>query len=84
MALFVERACAVCPGFEFTDENAPAVAEIYARVDGLPLAIELGAARIRVLSPDAMLEGLESRLDLLSQELRDLPDRHQTMRDAIA
>ncbi|HEV2129207.1 MAG TPA: tetratricopeptide repeat protein [Thermomicrobiales bacterium] len=84
VALFVERARAVCPGFELTAENTPAVAEICSRVDGLPLAIELAGARIRVLPPDAILERLESRLDLLSRGPRDLPDRHQTMRDAIA
>jgi predicted ATPase/class 3 adenylate cyclase len=83
-ALFRERARRVKPDFEITDENAPAVAEICWRLDGLPLAIELAAARIRILSPQAMVERLSSRLDLGSGGSRDLPARQQTLRGAIA
>ena len=72
------------PGFEVTNENAPAVAEICVRLDGLPLAIELAAARIRVLTPQAMLGRLGDRLGLLSAGARDLPARQQTLRGAIA
>jgi predicted ATPase/class 3 adenylate cyclase len=83
-ALFLERARRVKPDFEITDENAPAVAEICWRLDGLPLAIELAAARIRILSPQAMVERLSRRLDLGSGGSRDLPARQQTLRGAIA
>jgi predicted ATPase/DNA-binding XRE family transcriptional regulator len=81
--LFVERTQAVRPGFTLTAENAAAVAEICVRLEGLPLAIELAAARSRVLSPQAMLERLDDRLRLLVGGPRDLPERHQTMRAAI-
>jgi predicted ATPase/class 3 adenylate cyclase len=81
--LFIERAQAVKPDFKVTNENAPAVAEICWRLDGLPLAIELAAARIRLFPPQAMLERLGSRLKLLRGGARDLPVRQQTMRDAI-
>ncbi|MGH2446290.1 MAG: ATP-binding protein [Candidatus Limnocylindria bacterium] len=84
VALFIERARSVKPGFEVTNENAPAVAEICVRLDGLPLAIELAAARIRILTPQAMLSRLEDRLNLLSGGARDLPQRQQTLRGAIA
>ena len=84
VALFIERARAVKPDFVVTNENAPAVAEICIRLDGLPLAIELAAARIRVLTPQAMLGRLEHRLSLLSGGSRDLPARQQTLRGAIA
>ncbi len=84
VALFIERARAVKPGFEVTNENAPAVAEICVRLDGLPLAIELAAARIRILTPQAMLGRLGDRLGLLSAGSRDLPARQQTLRGAIA
>ena len=84
VALFIERARSVKPGFEVTNENAPAVAEICVRLDGLPLAIELAAARIRILTPQAMLGRLGDRLGLLSGGSRDLPARQQTLRGAIA
>jgi predicted ATPase len=81
--LFVERARAVKADFSVTNENAPAVAEICARLDGLPLAIELAAARIRVLPPHKMLERLGYRLKLLRGGARDLPTRQQTLRGTI-
>ncbi len=82
--LFIERAVAVKPGFTVTNENAPAVAAISARLHGMPLAIELAAARIKLLSPDAILARLEHQLDLLAAGARDLPERQQTLRAAIA
>src|SRR5688500_5914241 len=81
--LFVERARAVKADFSVTNESAPAVAEICARLDGLPLAIELAAARIRVLPPHKMLERLGDRLKLLRGGARDLPTRQQTLRGTI-
>jgi predicted ATPase/class 3 adenylate cyclase len=84
VALFVERAMAVRPDFAVSSANAPAVAEICVRLDGLPLAIELAAARVRVLSPQAIMERLGDRLRLLSGGSRDLPERQQTLRGAIA
>jgi predicted ATPase/class 3 adenylate cyclase len=81
--LFVERAKAVKPDFSVTNENAPAVAEICVRLDGLPLAIELAAARIRLLPPKAMLARLGSRLKLLTGGARNLPERQRTLRGAI-
>ena len=81
--LFIERVLAVKPDFEVTNENAPAVAEICFRLDGLPLAIELAAARIRMFSPQSLLERLGSGLKLLRGGARDLPVRQQTLRDTI-
>ena len=84
VALFVERARAVKPEFALTRDNAPAVAAICARLDGLPLTIELAAARIKLLSPSAMLARLESRLNLLTGGARDLPTRQQTLRSTVS
>jgi predicted ATPase/tRNA A-37 threonylcarbamoyl transferase component Bud32 len=81
--LFVERARAVKHEFALTKENAPVVASICARLDGLPLAIELAAARIKLLSPAAMLARLEGRLNLLTGGARDLPSRQQTLRGTV-
>jgi len=81
--LFAQRAAAVWPDFAITPENASTIQEICSRLDGLPLAIELAAARTRVLSPSAILERLQSRLQLLTGGPRDLPERQQTLRKAI-
>jgi predicted ATPase len=82
--LFVERAQEVRSSFSVTNDNAPAVAEICARLDGLPLAIELAAARVRMLPPEALLKRLAERLPMLTGGARDLPERQQTLRGAIA
>lgn len=84
--LFLERARAVKPDFELTRDNAPAVAEICARLDGLPLAIELAASRVKVLTPQAILARLidsEQQARLLSGGPRDLPERQQTLRNTL-
>ena len=83
MALFVARAQAIDPGFALTDENAGAVAGICTALDGLPLAIELAAARTRLLSPQAILERLGTSLALLTGGPRDRPERQRTLRAAI-
>jgi len=84
IALFVQRARAVKPAFGLTSENGGAVARICSHLDGLPLAIELAAARIKILTPQAILDRLGSRLDFLKGGARDLPARHQTLRHAIS
>jgi predicted ATPase len=81
--LFIDRAHAVRPEFAITDDNAPAVAEICHRLDGLPLAIELAAARVQLLPPQAMLARLERRLSLLTGGARDLPSRQRSLRATI-
>lgn len=82
--LFIDRASAIKPDFVVNNENAPDIAEICARLDGLPLAIELAAARIKMFSPSALLTRLENRLKLLTGGARDSPARHQTLSTAIA
>ncbi|MBA3414784.1 MAG: tetratricopeptide repeat protein, partial [Chloroflexia bacterium] len=82
--LFADRVRGVQPDFVLTKETAPAAAEICARLDGLPLAIELAAARVAVLSPEAIAGRLQHRLPLLTGGTRDAPARQRTMRDAIA
>ncbi len=82
--LFVERAQAVAHDFILTNENATTIAQICARVDGLPLALELAAARMKILSPAQLLEQLsKARLPVLSGKIRNLPERQQTLRDTI-
>ena len=83
VALFVERARRVRPDFRLTDDNASAVGGICRRLDGLPLAIELAAARVKIFSPEAMLARLEAALPLLAGGSVDLPARQQTLRGAI-
>jgi predicted ATPase/class 3 adenylate cyclase len=82
--LFVDRASAARPDFHLSDQNVSVIAEIVARLDGLPLAIELAASRIKLMAPDAILERLSSRLALLTGGARDLPARQQTLRGAIS
>jgi predicted ATPase/class 3 adenylate cyclase len=82
--LFLERARAVRPDFELTDETAPIVAEICERLDGLPLAVELAAAWSKVLPPAALLRRLERRLELPASRGADVPTRQSTLREAIA
>jgi predicted ATPase/DNA-binding CsgD family transcriptional regulator/Tfp pilus assembly protein PilF len=84
VALFIQRARAVQPDFQVINENAPAVAEICHRLDGLPLAIELAAARIKLFPPQALLTRLQRRLTLLTGGARDRPLRQQTLEAAIA
>jgi predicted ATPase/class 3 adenylate cyclase len=81
-ALFMERAQAIQPAFQ--DGDGAVISEICRRLDGLPLAIELAAARIKLLSPQALLERLDRRLPVLTGGARDLPDRQRTLRDTIA
>ena len=81
--LFVERARTAHPNFALTKDNASSIAEICRRLDGLPLAIELAAARIKLLGPQAILARLDDKLKLLTGGARDLPTRHQTLRNTL-
>jgi predicted ATPase len=81
--LFVDRARAVDPGFELTSANAAAVAEICRRLDGLPLAIELAAAKTKLLPPQALLAGLGNLMGLVTGGARDLPTRQRTLKDTL-
>jgi predicted ATPase/class 3 adenylate cyclase/DNA-binding CsgD family transcriptional regulator len=83
VALFVQRAQAVKPDFQLTNANARAIAEMCVRLDGLPLAIELAAARIKFLPPQVLLSRLDQRLALLTGGARDAPTRQQTLRNTI-
>src|SRR5439155_11116597 len=83
VALFVDRARAVRPGFALTEGNAAAVAEICRRLEGLPLAIELAAARTRLLDPAALLDRLAASLDALGTGAVDLPERQRTLRATV-
>src|SRR5215211_3342185 len=82
--LFTSREKALRPGFRLTEENASVVAEIVCQLDGLPLAIELAAARVKLLSPAALRDRLSRRLSTLTGGARDLPARQRTLRDTIA
>jgi hypothetical protein len=83
VSLFTERAHAAAPDFELTGGNAAAVAEICRRLDGLPLAIELAAARVRLLPPQALASRLDERFSLLTGGARDLPERQRTLRNTL-
>jgi predicted ATPase/DNA-binding CsgD family transcriptional regulator len=84
VALFAQRAQTIKPDFQLTPANARAIAQICLRLDGLPLAIELAAARIKLLPPQALLARLGHRLHVLSSALRDVPARQQTLRSTLA
>lgn len=84
VALFVNRAEAVKVDFSLTPENAPIIAEICSQLDGIPLALELAAARIKLFAPQALLRELSHRLNLLTHKSPDRPPRHQTLRNAVA
>jgi predicted ATPase len=81
--LFLERACSASPGFRLTSDNQQSIGQLCIRLEGLPLAIELAAARIRVLPPAAMLKRLDQRLQFLTVGSRDAPARQRTLRDTL-
>ncbi|UNQ32965.1 ATP-binding protein [Prescottella equi] len=83
VALFAERAASAVPGFALTDDNTPTIAKICARLDGLPLAIELAAARTRALSPEQILQRLTDRRGMLTWSSRGVPPRQQTLKWSI-
>lgn len=83
VALFLQRAQAIKPDFQMTADNASAIAKICVRLDGLPLAIELAAARITLLPPQALLNRLVHRFEVLTSGARDVPARHQTLQNTI-
>ncbi len=84
VALFIERACDVSPNFQVNNTNAPAIAEICLRIDGLPLAIELAASRMKHMTPATLLSRLSNRLKMLSGGSQDLPKRQQTLHNLIS
>jgi predicted ATPase len=84
VALFLERVRAVNPDFALTADNAATIVEICRRLDALPLALELAAARLALLTPEGLLERMKHRLPLLTRGARDLPERQQTLRNTIA
>src|SRR5439155_13646874 len=81
--LFIERCRTLRPDFDLTNETGPVVGEICRRLDGIPLAIELAAARVRGLTPQQILQRLSRRFDLLASGQRDLPERQRTLRSTI-
>ena len=81
--LFINRAQSVKPGFQLDDSSKMAVSEICRQLDGLPLAIELAAARIKIFSPQALMRRLANNLDILTSNSSDRPDRHRTLKNAI-
>ncbi len=83
ISLFVNRGRSILPKFELTADNVVAVIEICRRLDGLPLALELAAMRLKLFSPDALLKRLDRKLDILSSSSDDIPNRHKTLRSAI-
>ena len=83
VSLFVRRAQAILPAFQVTATNGRTIAEICVRLDGLPLAIELAAARIKLLAPQALLARLTQRLQVLTSGARTLPERQQTLRNTL-
>jgi predicted ATPase len=84
VSLFLQRVLAVRPDFALTRENAPILAEICRRLEGVPLAIELAAPRMKLFPPQVLLSRLEEPLELLTRGARELPSRQQTLHNTIA